>query len=197
MAISHGDSGASKPGCRSGLKHMRNRRQFSSQVTSARVVGVIHRRTEMGSAFVSRFDRLARLLGCLLLVAIVATGTTRTTSADADAETLLANSATAMTELQSFHFDMSISTGEILVFDSWEITHAEGDVAQPQTMQASLSGMIKVLPVTANVVVIGDQVWAAISPGKDRFSRIDLSPVAKVDLASAFDPAAALVKTMN
>jgi len=151
----------------------------------------------MGSAHIPRFDRLSRLLGCLLLAAVFAIGGSSQTSAVADADTLLANSATAMNDLQSFHFAMSISTGEFLIFDGWELAHAEGDVEQPHILPPSLSGTVKVLPVTANVVVIGSDVWAAISPREDRFTRIDLSRVVMMNLAKTFDPAAGLARALN
>jgi len=145
----------------------------------------------------SGLQRLVRLLGCLLLVAIVGLGNSRPTGAEEDAEALLAASANAMDEVQSFHFNWTLSTPEILFFDGLELTHAEGDVEQPSNLKVSIDGRMGLVPLSANAIVVGNDVWLAVSPLKDRYVKFEGNPVALVELVTAFDPAALIVKALE
>jgi lipoprotein LprA len=151
----------------------------------------------MGLRRMPGLPRVTRFLCSLLLVAIVAIGGPRQTTADADAEDLLAASAAAMGEVQSFHFVIAISSGELVILDSLELTRAEGDVEKPHTLKVSVNGKIKVLPVTANVIIIGEEVWAAVSPREDKYAKIDPDRVEKLELTTEFDPTAVLLKAIE
>jgi lipoprotein LprA len=131
------------------------------------------------------------------VVALFAIGIPKPSSAADDAQALLASSATAMGALQSFHFVITIENGELVILDGLQLTRAEGDVAQPQTLQVSVSGKVKVLPVTANVIIIGDDMWAAVSPREDKYAKIDPDRVEKLQLDTALDPTTVLLETIG
>jgi hypothetical protein len=146
---------------------------------------------------VSENARSPRWLACLLVVALLAVGTPKPSSAADDAQALLAASATAMGTLQSFHFVITIQNGELVILDRLQLTRAEGDVEQPHTLQVSVTGKVKVLPVTANVIIIGDDVWAAVSPREDKYAKIEPDRVEKLQLETEFDPTTVLLKTIE
>jgi hypothetical protein len=175
---------------------MSRERLDRSRVIDATVDGVKGWRTAMRLGSESGKERVLRFLGCLLVVAVFATGTTMQTSADAEAEALLTASATAMEGVQSYHFVISISTGELFVLDSLELTRAEGDVQRPNSMQATFTGSIEVLPLTANVIIIDEDVWVSVSPLEDRYLQLDLDPVDRLELISTFDPIATILNAI-
>ena len=142
-------------------------------------------------------SRSPRWLACLLVVALLAIGIPTPSSAADDAQALLAASATAMGALQSFHFVITIPNGELVILDRLQLTRVEGDVEQPRTLQVSVTGKVKVLPVTANVIIIGDDVWAAVSPREDKYAKIDPDRVEKLQLETEFDPTTVLLKTIE
>src|SRR5262249_19994704 len=142
-------------------------------------------------------SRITRSLTCLLLVALCAVGIPKPSTAADDAQALLAASASAMGALQSFHFVITISNGELVILDRLQLTRAEGDVEQPHKLKVSVNGKVKVLPVTANVIIIGNDVWAAVTPRADKYSKLDPDRVEKLQLDTAFDPTAVLLKAIE
>jgi len=141
--------------------------------------------------------RSPRWLACLLVVALFAIGIPRPSSAAADAQPPLAAPAAAMGALQSFHFVITIQNGELVILDRLQVTRVEGDVEQPHTLQVSVNGKVKVLPVSANVIIIGDEVWAAVSPREDKYAKIDPDRVEKLQLETEFDPTTVLLKAIE
>ena len=142
-------------------------------------------------------SRSTRWLTCLLVAALFAIGIPRPSSAADDAQALLAASATATGALQSFHFVITIQNGELVILDRLQLTRAEGDVEQPHTLKVSVTGEVKVLPVTANVIIIGDDVWAAVSPREEKYTKIEPDRVEKLQLDTEFDPTTVLLKTIE
>src|SRR5215217_8360747 len=142
-------------------------------------------------------SRSTRWLACLLVVALLAIGIPKPSSAADDAQALLAASATATGQLQSFHFVITISNGELVILDRLQLTRAEGDVEKPHTLKVEVNGKIKVLPVTANVIIIGDDVWAAVSPREDKYAKIEPDRVEKLQLETEFDPTTVLLKAIE
>jgi lipoprotein LprA len=141
-------------------------------------------------------SRTTRWLACLLVAAFFAIAIPRSSAAADDAQELLAASAAAMGTVQSFHFVITIENGELIILDRLQLTRAEGDVAQPSTLKVSVNGKVKVLPVTANVIIIGDDVWAAVSPRAEKYEKIDPDRVEKLQLETEFDPTAVLLKAI-
>jgi hypothetical protein len=141
--------------------------------------------------------RSTRWRACLLVVALVAIGLPKPSTAADEAQALLTASATAMGALQSFHFVITIQNGELVILDRLQLTRAEGDLEQPHTLKVSVTGQVKVLPVTANVIIIGDDVWAAVSPREDKYAKIDPDRVEKLQLDTEFDPTTVLLKTIG
>ena len=156
-----------------------------------------HGSSEMTFGSLPGTSRTPRWLACLLVVALFAIGIPKPSSAADEAQALLAASATAMGALQSFHFVITIQNGELVILDRLQLTRAEGDVAQPHTLKVSVTGKVKVLPVTANVIIIGDDVWAAVSPREDKYEMIDPDRVEKLQLETEFDPTTVLLKTIG
>lgn len=144
-----------------------------------------------------RLPRIFRFLTFLLLISALISPSHRHAAADADAEALLTASASAMGALTSFHFLITVDQGELVILDRLELVRAEGDVEQPHTLKVSVNGTIKVLPVTANVIIIGDDMWAAVSPREDKYSKIDPDRVEKLELSTAFDPTSVLLKAIE
>jgi len=146
---------------------------------------------------IRRNARSPRWLAGLLVVALFAFGIPMPSVAADDAQALLEASATAMGAVQSFHFVITIENGELIILDRLQLTRAEGDVEQPHTLQVSVTGKVKVLPVTANVIIIGDDVWAAVSPRAEKYAKIDPDRVEQLQLDTEFDPTTVLLKTIG
>jgi hypothetical protein len=118
-------------------------------------------------------------------------------TAQSSAQDLLTASATAMAEVQSFHFVITTDNGKIVILDKFEFQKAEGDVRQPHTMKASISGKVKILPVTANVIVIGSDIWAAVTPKADKYSKLDPTKIEHLEMVTEFDPTTVLLKAID
>src|SRR5262245_34838556 len=142
-------------------------------------------------------SRTTRWLACLLAAASFATGIPKPSTAADDGQALPAASATAMGALQSFHVVITIQNGELVILDRLQLTRAEGDVEQPHTLKVSVNGKVKVLPVTANLIIIGDAVWAAVSPREEKYSKIDPDKAEKLQLDTEFDPTTVLLKAIE
>ena len=146
---------------------------------------------------IRRNARSPRWLAGLLVVALFAFGIPMPSAAADDAQALLAASATAMGDLQSFHFVITIENGELVILDRLKLTRAEGDVEQPHTVKVSVTGKVKVLPVTANVIIIGDDVWAAVTPRADKYEKLDPDRLEKLQLDTEFDPTTVLLRAIE
>lgn len=138
-----------------------------------------------------------RYVRCFMLAALVTIWLPGRAAADAEAEALLTASATAMGQVQSFHFVITISNGELVILDTLELTRAEGDFQKPHTIKVSVNGKVKVLPVTANVIIVDDNVWAAVSPREDKYTKLDPDRVEKLQLSTTFDPTVVLLKAIE
>lgn len=97
---------------------------------------------------------------------------------------LVEESVEATEAIESFHFTLDVqdvprsSTG-------LQLTSAEGDVAVPDRARADVSGTFAGVPITTQILAIGDEVWWK-SPLTGGWGSIDVSttPVALLDPSS-------------
>lgn len=97
------------------------------------------------------------------------------------AETLVQESADATGALKSFHFTLDVrnvprsSAG-------LQLTSAEGDVAVPDRARADVGGSFSGVPITTQIVAVGDGVWLK-NPLSGKWQAIDVTttPVALLD----------------
>jgi len=131
------------------------------------------------------------------MLAGIALSAPRSSMAADNAQTLLTAAATATGQLNSFHFVISFDQGKIEVLDKLELVKAEGDVQRPSSLSVTVSGKIKILPVTASVIIIGEDVWASVTSKNDRFEKVDLEALDKLQLSTEFDPTSLLLKAID
>jgi lipoprotein LprG len=102
--------------------------------------------------------RLPALLAVAVLVGAPVTGCGGDDDGDASAEQVVQESAEATGAVESFH----------LTFDSRDVPRsgsglqllgAEGDVSVPDRIKADVSGTFAGVPLTTQLVAIGDDVW--------------------------------------
>lgn len=104
-------------------------------------------------------------------------GSDETTSA----ETLVQESADATGALESFHFTLDVQnvpgSGAGL-----QLTSAEGDVAVPDRARADVGGTFAGVPITTQIVAVGDEVWLK-NPLSGDWQAVDVTttPVALLD----------------
>ena len=97
------------------------------------------------------------------------------------AETLVRGSADATGALKSFHFTLDVQnvprSGAGL-----QLTSAEGDVVVPDRAQADIGGTFAGVPITTQVVAIGEKVWLK-NPLSGEWQSIDVNttPIALLD----------------
>ena len=97
------------------------------------------------------------------------------------AETLVRESADATGALKSFHFTLDVQnvprSGAGL-----QLTSAEGDVVVPDRAQADIGGTFAGVPITTQVVAIGEKVWLK-NPLSGEWQSIDVNttPIALLD----------------
>jgi lipoprotein LprG len=113
----------------------------------------------------------------MLVAAAGCGGSGETTSA----ETLVQESADATGALKSFHFTLDVqnvprsSTG-------LQLTSAEGDVALPDRARADVGGTFSGVPITTQIVAIGENVWLKNPISGDwQTVDVDTTPVALLD----------------
>lgn len=99
------------------------------------------------------------------------------------AESLVGEAARATGDVRSFHFTLDVQ-GVPRTSAGLQLTSAEGDVATPDRVTADVGGNFAGVPITAQVVAIGDAVWLE-NPLSGRWEQIDVGtgPVALLDPA--------------
>jgi hypothetical protein len=118
------------------------------------------------------------LVAALVLVAAAGCGGS---GDETSAETLVRESADATGALKTFHFTLDVQnvprSGTGL-----QLTSAEGDVVVPDRAQADIGGTFAGVPISTQVVAIGDRVWLE-NPLSGKWQTIDVNatPVALLD----------------
>lgn len=100
------------------------------------------------------------------------------------AEALVREAARATGRARSFHFVLDVQ-GVPTASRGLQLTSAEGDVIAPDRARAEVGGTFSGVPVTTEIVAIGEKVWLQ-SPLSASWQAIDVetTPVALLDPSS-------------
>lgn len=88
------------------------------------------------------------------------------------ADDVLMDSAAAVSELSSFHFELTQEDGIIPLPQNLDLESAEGDVALPDRLMAELRAEAQGLNVTVEAIAIGGDTWIT-NPFTRRWQRLD------------------------
>lgn len=130
--------------------------------------------------------RSAALVLIVMLAGVVSLGCGRAREATPDATQLLERAATRMERVQRFHYLLEHEHGATAIVLGIQMTRAEGDVAGPKTMRASVNGTFGNANLVLGVVVIGEQGWLQ-NPLTRRWEQTPLT------MGDLIDPQAGLV----
>lgn len=123
---------------------------------------------------------LVLLLGVLLLAACG--GDDEAPPADLpEATTVLEGAATRMEQVRSLHFVLDHEEGTTEIVRGIAMSHAEGDVVAPDSMQATLEGGLGPVNFEVGVVIIGEDAWIQ-NPLNRRWETEDIT------IDEVFDP---------
>lgn len=116
----------------------------------------------MGNGFLPR--RVVPLLIAAILMLPPATAgpapaLAQDTGGDPEAVALLETAAAAMSALESFHFRLTTQDGTTTIFEGVELESVEGAVQRPESFTATVNAVVAVVPVSLEVVGIGDTIW--------------------------------------
>jgi hypothetical protein len=120
-------------------------------------------------------------IGAAVVAAIALAGVTGACGGDDGGPSpseLIAQSAERTGEIQSFHFTLDVQNVPTAAA-GLQLTAAEGDVVVPDRASADVSGSFAGLPITTQVIAVGEDVWLK-NPLTDGWQKIDVSttPVA-------------------
>jgi len=90
-----------------------------------------------------------------------------------DVEALLDSTATAMSELESFHFIITTPVGKTLLVSEAELGTVEGDVVRPLAFRALASIELGFVSLDVEAVGIGNQIWVTNPLQGGEFIRLD------------------------
>ena len=76
-----------------------------------------------------------------------------------DAPTILRNAADRVQRLRTFHFLLEHENGGTEIVRGISMTRAEGDLAMPDRMRATVKGSLARFNLEVGVVIIGDRAW--------------------------------------
>lgn len=130
--------------------------------------------------------RSAALVLGMVLAGLLVAGCGRAREATPDPAQLLARAATRMEQVQRFHYLLEHEHGATAIVLGIQMTRAEGDVAGPETMRASVNGTFGTANLMLGVVVIGEQGWLQ-NPLTRRWEQTPLT------MGDLIDPQAGLV----
>lgn len=88
------------------------------------------------------------------------------------ANDVLMDSAAAVSELSSFHFELTQEDGIIPLPQNLDLESAEGDVALPDRLMAELRAEAQGLNVTVEAIAIGGDTWIT-NPFTRRWQQLD------------------------
>jgi lipoprotein LprG len=120
-------------------------------------------------------------LAVLIVAALMAAGCGGGGEEGSSAEQVVRESVASTGAVKRFHFTLDVQnvprSGTGL-----QLTAAEGDVVAPDRARADVSGTFAGLPITTQIVAIGDQVWLK-NPLSGAWQAIDVTttPVALLD----------------
>jgi hypothetical protein len=175
----------------SGSRRGRRRHPVGSGYTGRDWIGSDRPEEEFMPFFrAPRHASLARSLPLLLLIALTIGGGGRSVSAQEgdEAAALLERAATAMAELETFHFELSTPRGRTVFLEGLELAGLEGDVQRPESFRASATARAAIVELSVDVVGIGSRVWVTDPMQEGRqFRELDVSGVEGEGGASLVD----------
>ncbi len=98
-----------------------------------------------------------------------------------EAATVLEGAATRMEQVRSLHFVLDHEDGTTEIVRGIAMTHAEGDVVAPDSMQATIEGGLGPVNFEVGVVIIGEDAWIQ-NPLNRRWETEDIT------IDEVFDP---------
>lgn len=78
-----------------------------------------------------------------------------------DATPILVKAAEAMSEVQSFRFELTTVRGESTILQNLELAGVTGAVQRPDRFQATITARVAVVEVDVEVIAIGSRVWVS------------------------------------
>ena len=141
--------------------------------------------------------RRAWLLSVPLLCLLLATGLPVRQGAAQDASALLEASAAAMAGVESFHFVITTQNGNVVLANRIELQRIEGDYQRPDRLLATATAQVGFMPVSIDLIVIGDQVWHSDPIRRNRYTRLELEQPQLQEILVDFDPGAVLLAAVE
>lgn len=134
-----------------------------------------------------------------LVAGLAGTGAGRVNAQEtAEAEALLRNSAEAMAEVSSFHFELSTPRGQTLVLDNFELHGLEGDVQRPDRFRATVSAEAAMLDLSVDVVGVGSRLWVSNPTAQEGgYIELDLAAEAGGSPADLINPDQLLLQAIE
>ena len=83
----------------------------------------------------------------------------RAVAQEQDVNALLEESATVMSALESFQFELSTVNGTSTILDNLELKKVAGKVRRPDSFSADVTAGLAVIDLTVQVVGIGQRLW--------------------------------------
>jgi hypothetical protein len=114
------------------------------------------------------------LVGCALALVAATLPHSPASAQDQDAQALLAQAASAMGAVTSFHFAMTTPQGTAQIADNIALVGIEGDVQRPDRFQASFTVKAAIISLTVKAVGVGSRVWVT-DPTKRTETWIDVT----------------------
>ncbi len=150
---------------------------------------LIRRPSALGGATLRGMAALTLLLGALLLTACGGDDETAP-AALPEATTVLEGAATRMEQVRSMHFVLDHEEGTTEIVRGIAMSHAEGDVVAPDSMQATLEGGLGPVNFEVGVVIIGEDAWIQ-NPLNRRWETEDIT------IDEVFDPGEGVVALLR
>jgi hypothetical protein len=132
----------------------------------------------------------------LVPVVLVAGLTTRRAAAQ-DATALLEASAAAMAAVDSFHFVITTENGSAVIADRVELQRIEGDYQRPARLHVTATATAGFLPVTVDLIVIGDQIWYSDPLRRNQYITLEVDRPQQQEILVNFDPEAVLLAAVE
>lgn len=103
-------------------------------------------------------------------------GTASPAAGQSDAAALLAKAGTAMSQIKSFHFELTTPRGKTTFMDQFELKSVSGDVQRPDRFQATISVTVAVVNLDIQVIGIGSRIWVTnplATAGQPQYTTVD------------------------
>lgn len=122
----------------------------------------------------------------------------RALAQNADAATLLRQTAQTMAGLKSFHFALTTPQGKTLFMKNFELSGVEGDVQRPDRFQASITVKAAIISLTLKVIGVGTTLWVTDPTSQNQaFRQVPLGDAADAALPDLLNPDRLLLSAVS